>query len=429
MGETSKSIAERSLQHWKDFKDKKEDSNIFKHQQLHHGGDESPQFHMRVVKYYPAALRRQIGEATRIRRRGDGVILNSKAEYNRCHITRLTLPEVVTYKEKKPEGEEDKPGDWEGGMCGEGVHQARAQAVKNLESAQPTKRQNPGTELLPRAKKLRYNVVKEDWGEEDGGGDMPGAESPSPWVWEMPPLPQRTKGRIRKPRPKSPPELDFQKPVKVQIAKVELDKKGLKEPPCKPHEVLVIPEEDLGPHPTPEEGKKSHQVLLAPVGRVLATGHTAPSLCQSLVLTTSPVPNRTGGQNPSNTQPWHQAKPSAAKLGVGIVPTKPPRKKKHVKGGGTPSNNHKILDYFKTKSSSANSKVEMKPSPKLVELYDGKDGDMLGVYDSMMYDVAKHAVLPSQQELYHSTSGGKTDSNTKAMAADGGGGGLDVPVY
>ena len=34
-----------------------------------------------------------MGEAVRIRRRG-GVVLNSKAEYNRCSIVRLTIPET-----------------------------------------------------------------------------------------------------------------------------------------------------------------------------------------------------------------------------------------------------------------------------------------------------------------------------------------------
>jgi hypothetical protein len=44
---------------------------------------------MKVVKYYRNALSKQVGEAIRIQRRG--LTLNSKGEYNRCHITRLTL--------------------------------------------------------------------------------------------------------------------------------------------------------------------------------------------------------------------------------------------------------------------------------------------------------------------------------------------------
>ena len=50
---------------------------------------------MRVIKFYQTSLRRQVGEAVRIRRRGEGCVLNSKSEFNRCRITRLTLPEEV----------------------------------------------------------------------------------------------------------------------------------------------------------------------------------------------------------------------------------------------------------------------------------------------------------------------------------------------
>ena len=43
------------------------------------------------MAYYRTALSRQVGEAVRIRRRGEA-ILNSRSEFNRCLITRLSLP-------------------------------------------------------------------------------------------------------------------------------------------------------------------------------------------------------------------------------------------------------------------------------------------------------------------------------------------------
>ena len=59
--------------------------DIRRHQETEHGGEESPEFMMRVVRYARTALSRQIGEAVRIGRRGGaGRILNSKSEYNRC---------------------------------------------------------------------------------------------------------------------------------------------------------------------------------------------------------------------------------------------------------------------------------------------------------------------------------------------------------
>ena len=58
-----------------------------------HGGA-APKFYMRVVRFYKTALSRQIGEAVRIRRRGgEGSILNSRAEFDRCKIPRLVVEE------------------------------------------------------------------------------------------------------------------------------------------------------------------------------------------------------------------------------------------------------------------------------------------------------------------------------------------------
>ena len=57
-------------------------------------GEEEPNFVMRVVKNHRSALSRQIGEAVRIMRRGgEGSILNSKSEFDRCKIPRLIVEE------------------------------------------------------------------------------------------------------------------------------------------------------------------------------------------------------------------------------------------------------------------------------------------------------------------------------------------------
>ena len=93
VGETSRSIFERSKEHWKDFQGGSDKSHILRHQGATHPG-EQPEFVMRTVKYHRTALSRQIGEAVRIARRGGaGAILNSKAEFDRCHIPRLVLEE------------------------------------------------------------------------------------------------------------------------------------------------------------------------------------------------------------------------------------------------------------------------------------------------------------------------------------------------
>ena len=93
VGETCRSLHERSKEHMEAFKQGSKDSHVLKHHVAHHQGEGEPKMMFRAVKYYSTALGRQIGEATRIRRRGASSLLNSKGEYNRCKITRLTLEE------------------------------------------------------------------------------------------------------------------------------------------------------------------------------------------------------------------------------------------------------------------------------------------------------------------------------------------------
>ena len=65
-------------------------------------------------------MRRQLLEAVRIGRRGEGNILNSKAEYNRSRIARLSLGESTpALEDPATEGKEDLEKEvqcWEGRM-------------------------------------------------------------------------------------------------------------------------------------------------------------------------------------------------------------------------------------------------------------------------------------------------------------------------
>ena len=90
VGETSRSLAERTTEHWKDVTNKEEESHMMKHWSMKHdmeGGP--PKFRFEVVKFCRTALERQISEATRIALRKN--CLNSKSGYNRSGVTRLTL--------------------------------------------------------------------------------------------------------------------------------------------------------------------------------------------------------------------------------------------------------------------------------------------------------------------------------------------------
>ena len=119
VGETARSIYERGREHWADYKSQSSDSHIYKHHMLHHNSEGEPEFIMKVVGHHSTALSRQVGEAVRIGRRGAGSLLNSKSEFNRCSIVRLTL-EQEEYKAEEDQQSESMEGAtedmWEGRM-------------------------------------------------------------------------------------------------------------------------------------------------------------------------------------------------------------------------------------------------------------------------------------------------------------------------
>ena len=181
VGETSKSLYERSKQHWSDYRAGQEDSHILKHQTLHHGGDGSPKFHFRPVQFFQKALGRQVAEAIRIERLGEEVVLNSKSEFNRSKISRLTLGEesekdkemrVEKGKEKEAETNKEpntKIRDWE-------TERAKSRRIQELQTSinlergvvrSPPRKRMGEEETGRRPRKLKYPLLAETWGEEE----------------------------------------------------------------------------------------------------------------------------------------------------------------------------------------------------------------------------------------------------------------------
>ena len=68
VGESSRSVQERALEHWGAAAKKDERSHMVKHQSMEHA-EEPPQFIFKVISTHRTALNRQIKEAVRIRRR------------------------------------------------------------------------------------------------------------------------------------------------------------------------------------------------------------------------------------------------------------------------------------------------------------------------------------------------------------------------
>ena len=190
VGETSRSIMERSREHWSGWRRDKDDNHIVRHQRLVHPGEE-PDFTMRVVKFSRSALERQLGEAVRIRRRGgEGAILNSKAEYNRCHVTRLRLERKEEWEERLEENKR-----WEEGKTRElDADQVEWERMKTRERGKikertaGQKREPPSGEVTKGSrKKFKYKLMGADWGEPSS---LEGGEEESIGATQLSPSPQ-----------------------------------------------------------------------------------------------------------------------------------------------------------------------------------------------------------------------------------------------
>ena len=103
VGETGCSIYERAGEHHQDALTYKTDSHRIKHWQLDHPELESPPtFRIKVVGSFSDALTRQVSESVRINMRG-GNVINSKTEYSRCRLPRLTIDMEEWNSKKKDE--------------------------------------------------------------------------------------------------------------------------------------------------------------------------------------------------------------------------------------------------------------------------------------------------------------------------------------
>ena len=98
VGESARTGYERGLEHQKDAKQKKENSHIATHCAENHSGQGREKFSMKVMRTHRTALTRQIHEAVVIANCWNKNLLNSKQEYNRCIIPRITV--MMGTKEK-----------------------------------------------------------------------------------------------------------------------------------------------------------------------------------------------------------------------------------------------------------------------------------------------------------------------------------------
>ena len=170
IGETSRSIFERSKEHWEGARKGCIKNHMVKHQQLEHNGEPNPNFQMKVRGFFRTALSRQVAEAVYIRRRGgEGAILNSKGEFSRSYIPRLQVPEedqgaVNNDREITAKLLKEQDINWEQNR----TRELGNRAIMGPKSS-PKKRSKEQEEEYPvkkskRRRKLKHGILK-NWGE------------------------------------------------------------------------------------------------------------------------------------------------------------------------------------------------------------------------------------------------------------------------
>ena len=112
IGETCRSVWERASEHQADLRNYNPTSHLLKHIIDKHEEEEveKVKFGIRVVKYTQTPFERQILESVKIQQeRQNHNLLNSRAEYNRCAIPRLSSKIGENdYKKWEKEGEREK---------------------------------------------------------------------------------------------------------------------------------------------------------------------------------------------------------------------------------------------------------------------------------------------------------------------------------
>ena len=162
VGESARSLFERVGEHWQDVRSVNSESHMLKHWHDQHKDQEgAPRFCVRLVSSFGDALTRQISESVRIDLRGENV-LNSRTEYSRCRIPRLTIDKEEWKKAKKKEIEVlDRDDEVHGDETEQGHQEAVAAGQEEVKRTQMKRKVSNET----RASKRPRLETLVDWGE------------------------------------------------------------------------------------------------------------------------------------------------------------------------------------------------------------------------------------------------------------------------
>ena len=162
VGESSRSLYERAREHQADKNNRSDDSHQIKHWITDHQDLLAPpKFKFKIIQTFQDPLSRQLAEAVRIELRGEN-ILNSKGEFNRCKVPRLTI-DLENWKSKKKAELEIIKEAGEGPQE-QGDHQDWIDEAEESLGAREIKRKRAESPVKGRAKKRKLNRLI-GWGE------------------------------------------------------------------------------------------------------------------------------------------------------------------------------------------------------------------------------------------------------------------------
>ena len=166
IGETSRSSFERGWEHLNDLARLSTSSHMLKHILTEHSDSEikDVKFGMKILRTCRSSFERQIYESVSIQQeRKNHHILNSRAEYNRCSLPRLST-QLGDAENKKYNAELEKEKEQEETLEKK-IRMLRKQ--QNKARLVPVKGENQGTKRRKINKENEYITIKETWGKPD----------------------------------------------------------------------------------------------------------------------------------------------------------------------------------------------------------------------------------------------------------------------
>ena len=161
VGESARSLYERSKEHIADRESKKEDSHQIKHWILSHPEmQEPPAFRFKIIKTFKDPMSRQLSEAVRIELRGSD-ILNSKGEYNRCRVPRLRV-DMTEWQQKQQQ--KCPPKEPSNQRDNSDLESEFENSLEQRDDHKRKKREHEEEKVARKPKRIRLDIL-EGWGE------------------------------------------------------------------------------------------------------------------------------------------------------------------------------------------------------------------------------------------------------------------------